>query len=147
MLDTNDTEYYNVNGIQIIDPSINYDEVLLEGMFWFSSQFLSRFSNTPAAPSIMAVNQYNNILSLNASYLTFLNDKAASCGFTSFMENSLVFPPKGPLPSAPEAFGNGCDVFDDFTVAATYVNPCYNVYHITDFCPFLWDELGLFSRL
>ena len=33
MLDTNDTEYYNVNGIQIIDPSINHDEVLLEGMF------------------------------------------------------------------------------------------------------------------
>lgn len=93
----------------------------------------------------MAVNQYNNILSLNATYLAFLNDKADSCGFTSFMENSLVFPPKGPLPSAPMAFGNGCDVFDDFTVAAAYVNPCYNVYHITDFCPFLWDELGVLS--
>ena len=93
----------------------------------------------------MAVNQYNNILSLNATYLAFLNNKADSCGFTSFMENSLVFPPKGPLPSAPKAFGNGCDVFDDFTVAAAYVNPCYNVYHITDFCPFLWDELGLSS--
>ncbi|KAL9114375.1 MAG: hypothetical protein Q9187_007480, partial [Circinaria calcarea] len=123
MLDANDTEYYNVQGIQIIDPSINEDEVLLE------------------APSIMAVNQYNNILSINASYLAFLNEKADSCGFTSFMENALVFPPVGPLPSAPAAFGNGCDVFDDFTVAAAYVNPCYNVYHITDFCPFLWSEL------
>lgn len=30
MLDRNDTEYYNVAGIQINDPSINYDDTLLE---------------------------------------------------------------------------------------------------------------------
>jgi carboxypeptidase D len=30
MLDTNDTEYYNVKGMQINDPSINYDDTLLE---------------------------------------------------------------------------------------------------------------------
>lgn len=22
------------------------------------------------------------------------------------------------------------------------MNPCFNFYHVTDFCPFLWDELG-----
>ncbi|MCJ1386486.1 hypothetical protein MMC17_009612 [Xylographa soralifera] len=124
MLDTNNTEYYNVKGIQINDPSINYDETMLE------------------APAMMAVNQANNILNLNATYLAFLNAKADSCGFTKFMEDALVFPPKGKLPTAPQAFGNGCDVFDDFTTAAAYVNPCYNVYHILDFCPYLWDELG-----
>lgn len=124
MLDTNNTKYFNVKGVHIIDPSINHDEVLLE------------------APSIMAVNQYNNILNINASYLDFLNKKNVDCGFAKFMEDSLVFPPTGKLPSAPQAFGNGCDVFDDFTVAAAYINPCYNVYHILDFCPFLWDELG-----
>ncbi|MCJ1438585.1 hypothetical protein MMC27_007975 [Xylographa pallens] len=124
MLDTNNTEYYNVKGIQINDPSINYDETMLE------------------APAMMAVNQNNNILNLNATYLAFLNAKADSCGFTNFMEDALVFPPKGKLPTAPQAFGNGCDVFDDFTTAAAYVNPCYNVYHILDFCPYLWDELG-----
>ncbi|MCJ1392187.1 hypothetical protein MMC18_005054 [Xylographa bjoerkii] len=104
MLDTNNTEYYNVKGIQINDPSINYDETMLE------------------APVMMAVNQANNILNLNATYLAFLNAKAESCGFTKFMENALVFPPTGKLPTAPQAFGNGCDVFDDFTTAAAYNN-------------------------
>lgn len=27
-------------------------------------------------------------------------------------------------------------------LAALYVNPCFNFYHVTDFCPFLSDELG-----
>ena len=98
-------------------------------------------SNVLIAPAIAAVNKYNNILNLNETYLAFLNEKADSCGYTSFMEDNLVFPPNGPIPPAP-SYDNGCDVFDDFTVAAAYVNPCYNVYHITDFCPFLWDELG-----
>lgn len=25
--------------------------------------------------------------------------------------------------------------------AAYYVNPCFNIYHLTDYCPFLWDNL------
>lgn len=33
MLETNNTDYYNVNGIQINDPSINYDDTLIYGMF------------------------------------------------------------------------------------------------------------------
>jgi Carboxypeptidase C (cathepsin A) len=32
MLDKNDTKYYNVKGIQINDPSINYDDTMIEGM-------------------------------------------------------------------------------------------------------------------
>lgn len=36
----------------------------------------------------------------------------------------------------------GCDVWDDIVSAAIYVNPCFNIYHLTDFCPFLWDEMG-----
>ena len=31
MLDTNDTEYFNVAGIQINDPSVNYDDTIIEG--------------------------------------------------------------------------------------------------------------------
>ena len=122
MLDTNNTDYFNVKGIQINDPSVNEDGVLLE------------------APSIMAVNQANNILNINDTYLAFLNEKADSCGYTAFMEQALTFPPAGKLPSVP--ITDGCDVFDDFTTAAAYLNPCYNVYHIIDYCPFLWDELG-----
>ena len=31
MLEANNTDYYNVSGIQINDPSINYDDTLIEG--------------------------------------------------------------------------------------------------------------------
>jgi len=31
MLETNNTDYYNVSGIQINDPSINHDDTLIEG--------------------------------------------------------------------------------------------------------------------
>lgn len=31
MLEQNDTTYFNVNGIQINDPSINYDDTLIYG--------------------------------------------------------------------------------------------------------------------
>lgn len=32
MLDLKDTTYYNLKGIQINDPSVNYDDTLQEGM-------------------------------------------------------------------------------------------------------------------
>jgi carboxypeptidase D len=31
MLDTENCEYYNVKGVQINDPSINYDDVMIQG--------------------------------------------------------------------------------------------------------------------
>lgn len=31
MLDANDTTYYNVKGVQINDPSINYDDTMYQG--------------------------------------------------------------------------------------------------------------------
>lgn len=46
MLDTNDTDYYNVAGIQINDPSINYDDTLIEGMFCVVSICLANIVST-----------------------------------------------------------------------------------------------------
>lgn len=30
---------------------------------------------------------------------------------------------------------------DDIYAAIFLVNPCFNIYHLTDFCPYLWDQL------
>lgn len=72
-----------------------------------------------------------------------LNQRAQDCGYFDFLDNALTYPPTGPLPSAPNSSLPGCAVWDDAVVAATYVNPCFNFYHITDFCPYLNDELGM----
>ncbi|KAL9095003.1 MAG: hypothetical protein Q9165_002605 [Trypethelium subeluteriae] len=124
MLDQNNTDYYNVAGIQINDPSINYDDTLIQ------------------APAVWHLNDYANIFNLNDSTMADVNQRAESCGYIEFMENALTFPPLGKLPTAPNSSLPGCDVWDDIIAAAVYINPCFNIYHLIDYCPYLWDQLG-----
>jgi len=123
MLQQNNTDYYNVNGIQIIDPSIGDDNVLTY------------------APAVAQLNSQNNIFNLNSSFVESVNKRADDCGFTAFMEEALTFPPQGKF-TAPNASAEGCAVWDDIATAAVYMNPCFNLYHVTDYCPFLWNQLG-----
>lgn len=124
MLNRNDDTYYNLKGIQINDPSINEDDTILE------------------APSVMALNYWSNVFNLNETFMSDINERADSCGYMDFMKNALTFPPIGKLPNPPNSSAPGCDVWDDIVAAAYYVNPCFNFYHLTDFCPYLWDEMG-----
>ncbi|KAA8651872.1 uncharacterized protein ATNIH1004_000770 [Aspergillus tanneri] len=39
----------------------------------------------------------------------------------------------------------GCDLWGDIVEAATYVNPCFNICHLTDYCPILWNIMGFLS--
>lgn len=123
MLDQNNTDYYNVKGIQINDPSIGLDDVLIE------------------APAVQALNYFQSVFGLNQTFMESVNRRAESCGYNAFMEKALTFPPSGKF-TAPNSSVEGCDVWDDIITAAIYVNPCFNFYHLTDFCPFLWDEMG-----
>ncbi|KAK4574869.1 hypothetical protein LTR86_001711 [Recurvomyces mirabilis] len=124
MLDQNDTDYYNVSGIQINDPSINYDDTLIY------------------APSVWHLNDYSNIFGLNETFMTDINARAEKCGYFEFMETALTFPPLGKLPTAPNSSEPGCAVWDDIVNAAILINPCFNIYHAIEFCPYLWDEMG-----
>ena len=74
--------------------------------------------------------------------MAHINDRADKCGYTKFLEEALQFPPPKNFPAAPNPSDPACDVWDDIITAATFVNPCFNIYHLTDFCPFLWDEMG-----
>lgn len=123
MLQQNDTDYYNVKGIQINDPSINDDAVLTY------------------APAVTHLNNYLPVFGLNDSFVQSINERAEKCGYFDFMEKALTFPPTGKL-TPPNATAEGCAVWDDIANAAIYVNPCFNFYHLTDFCPFIWDVMG-----
>lgn len=63
--------------------------------------------------------------------MTRINQRADECGYFAFMEEALTFPPSGKF-TAPNASAPGCDVWDDIVTAAIYVNPCFNIYHLTD---------------
>ncbi|KAJ9312527.1 hypothetical protein DTO271D3_7229 [Paecilomyces variotii] len=124
MLDKNDTKYFNVKGIQINDPSINEDDTLIY------------------APAVPALNHFKSVLPLNESFMTEINERAEKCGYFDFLDKALTYPPTGKLPTAPNSSEPGCDVWDVTYAALLDINPCFNIYHLTDFCPYLWDEMG-----
>jgi len=74
--------------------------------------------------------------------MTSINERAEQCGYFEFMNYALSFPPPTKLPNAPNSSAPGCAVWEDIVAAAIYVNPCFNFYHLTDYCPYLWDVLG-----
>lgn len=90
---------------------------------------------------------WSNLFDLNATFLEAIRDKADSCGYTDYYNKYLQFPPPpGPFPVLPDPFDSPnytCDVFDDVYYAALEVNPCFNIYHITDTCPHLYSQLGI----
>lgn len=95
---SNNTDYYNVAGIQINDPSINEDDTMIE------------------APAIWQLNEQSVIFGLNESTMTHLNEMNVKCGYDEFMTNALTFPPTGPIPTAPSS-APPCDLWE-FAVSA-----------------------------
>jgi carboxypeptidase D len=94
------------------------------------------------AAVVPALKHFNNVLNVNDTFLAEISARADSCGYTEFFNTYVdTFPPAGPIPAAPSS-RHGCDLYNDIVTALTYVNPCFNIYHLTDFCPFLNDEMG-----
>lgn len=71
-----------------------------------------------------------------------INERAHKCGYNKFLDEALTYPPPKNFPTAPDPTREGCDVWDQVVVAATFVNPCFNFYHLTDVCPFQWNVMG-----
>jgi carboxypeptidase D len=83
---------------------------------------------------------WNNVLGLNESYLEDLNTRADDCGFTSYIDEYLVYPPpqEPPTQFAPpdeQLAEDYCFIWQSLREAAELVNPCFNIYHIVDTCP------------
>jgi len=153
MLNTKDTKYYDVEAILMYDPSTSTNQVQEESKRLVSSPTLYLFLLPPqkvqlnrsnpitAVPVVAMVDANLNLFSFNASFLATLHSKADSCGYTSFLNDYLVYPPKGPLPDPP-ATVPGCDLWTAVFNAALEINPCFDIYQIATTCPILWDVLG-----
>lgn len=126
MLDQNDTSYYDVNGILVYDPCIGS----------YASQ-----NDVTVYPF---VEQNNNVLNLNKSYLATLEARDERCGFASFREQYMSFPPNGTQPYLYEncTADPDCCIWNSVYDAAYDPNPCFNVYEIGLQCPLLGDPLG-----
>jgi carboxypeptidase D len=82
------------------------------------------------------------VIAMNDSYLANSMARASKYGYIDFLNRySDKFPPPSPIPVATSPDRPGCDTFGDILTAIFCVNSCFNVYHLKNFCPYLWDEL------
>lgn len=92
------------------------------------------------------VEYWNNLLFLNDSFLEDFRAVHDKCGYTEYQDKYLQFPPpQGSFPvlSGPVRANNySCDQFDNAYAAILEVNPCFNIYHISETCPHPWSVLG-----
>jgi carboxypeptidase D len=125
MVDSNDTEHFNVKGIMFYDPSVAED-VILEDI-----------------PAVPFVDRWSGLFNFNESFSADIHRRADECGYTSYIEEHLTFPPTGKFPTpANNSKTPGCNLWEDVYTNVFYSNPCFDVYAIATTCPLLWDVLG-----
>ena len=95
-----------------------------------------------AVPVVPYLNYWEDTFALNETFVAAARERADSCGYTDYINTYLTYPPPGPLP-LPKNSSLDCDLFDDVFSAALEVNPCFNIYHILDTCPHLFNVIGI----
>lgn len=85
---------------------------------------------------------------LNESTTEALHAKHKSCGYADYLDKYFQFPPPpGPFPVLPDPYyvesASDCDLLDIVYSEALEINPCFNIYHISDTCPHPWSVLGI----
>jgi carboxypeptidase D len=124
-----DDKYFNLAGISINDPIIG-DETIQQQVVL-----------------LPYVNFWQNLLFLNDTFMEQITQHHKECGYTNYMDKYFKFPPpEGPFPVLPDPYSSEnytCDQFDNFYSAILEVNPCFNIYHITETCPHPYSQLGI----
>jgi carboxypeptidase D len=84
---------------------------------------------------------------LNDTFMDQMRKRQEECNYASYWDTYFQFPPpSGPFPVLPDPYATDnytCDMFDNFYLAALEVNPCFNIYHITETCPHPFSQLGI----
>ncbi|KAJ7843732.1 carboxypeptidase [Mycena olivaceomarginata] len=122
MLNEKDTQLFNVDGTFIIDPLIGST------------------SAGQQVPLRAMTRKFPHLFPFNATFEAQLAAVDTTCGFTAFLEEYLVFPPKSVQPPAPSSSGT-CNMFNALYTGISFINPCFSPYHITDTCPYMADPL------
>lgn len=140
-----------LKGIAINDPIIG------DGTMQQAGTNPSRHFNRASADPILCwqetviydyVEYWNKMLYLNDSFIDLLKARNDECGYTDFMAKYFKFPP--PIEKFPvlgedwdEDMSEKCDQFDNALEAILLVNPCFNLYHISETCPHPYSQLGI----
>ncbi|KAF7360440.1 Carboxypeptidase [Mycena venus] len=125
MLAAADPKFFDVEGVLLVDPLIGDRDL---------QQQVPHRAMTKEFPHVAAVNKTYD------AELDALDDK---CGYTAFLNEYLVFPPKGVQPVSPSSarFDGACDMYIASVIAIAYMNPCFYPYEITLGCPYPVDTM------
>ena len=130
-IQANNTDYYNLGGISINDPFIG------------DSAVQAQITIKPF------VDYWSNVFYLNDTFTEYLNQMHHDCGYEAYLDKYFKFPPpKGQFPVLVDPWGTGnstCDVIDITMAAISRINPCFNMYHITDTCPYPYSVTNNFN--
>ncbi|KAJ4290625.1 hypothetical protein N0V90_010843 [Kalmusia sp. IMI 367209] len=95
------------------------------------------------------VEYWQNLISLNDTFMDQMREHQDYCNYSQYLDTYFQFPPPpGPFPVLPEPSsrnGYRCDQFENFYEAVLEVNPCFNIYHITETCPHPFSQLGIIN--
>ncbi|KAM0085933.1 hypothetical protein ACKRZS_001734 [Fusarium odoratissimum] len=124
MLEKKDKTYYNVKGALYYDPVMPYADKLRLDHAAFPGFF----------------RHWESVFAIPDKNKKILDNDNEKCGLDRYREAHLKYPPP-PAPWKPVQV-KGCDITAHFDEISTVINPCFNVYHVQDTCPVLWDVLG-----
>ncbi|KAH6635679.1 Alpha/Beta hydrolase protein, partial [Chaetomium sp. MPI-SDFR-AT-0129] len=134
MLDRGDKTVFDVKGMAVWDG------------------LMSKIPLTEDVPVARFVEKWKTALPLNDTFRAGVQAIDQQCGYSAYLDEFLVFPPKGPQPATlpgenpvtglakPE-----CALYIGVFLAAREVNPCLNAFDITSRCPILFDPIGFSS--
>ncbi|KAK2459782.1 hypothetical protein APHAL10511_008214 [Amanita phalloides] len=116
----------SLRGIWMADPKISWSVVQQE------------------IPAVEFVHKYENVLALNTTFMKQLDATAQKCNYSGYMEKYVTYPPQGLLPlyATDNTLNPECNVWSQIFNAALITNPAFNIYHVFDTYPTLWDVLG-----
>jgi len=130
-LSAKDDRYFNLAGVSINDPIIG-DETMQQQVV-----------------ALPYVEFWQNLLFLNASFMEKITQRQKECGYSKYLDTYFQFPPpQEPFPVLPDPYNTDnytCDMFDTLYGAILDVNPCFNIYHITETCPHPYSQLGIIN--
>ncbi|KAF5026914.1 hypothetical protein F66182_944 [Fusarium sp. NRRL 66182] len=129
----NDEDYYKLGGVAINDPIIG-DATLQQSIVMYPF-----------------VEYWKNLFYFNQTYMDALRWTHQHCGYEEWLSRYATFPPPeetfpllpDPLADRSPSSNYTCDIFEWIWNAALDINPCFNIYHITDTCPHTYSQLGV----
>lgn len=144
MMDRNKTEHLHVHGK---DPHVVprlYCSDIWTGNLIYDPCIGSWVWTQQQAVAVPWIQQNNNILGFNSTFLEYLDKQDKACGYSDYREQYLTFPSAGQ--QEPKYFNftadADCDLWTLGYNEAYHTNPCFNVYEPNLQCPLLSDPLG-----